>query len=99
MSQLMVRADLAIVAIDIIIIVDVIEYLQKHKAENVLQQLTRTDCVPVSAEPLTEGLFNYDVYKCIYIYIYIYTFIYMCAFTIYKYSYSSSVPFEYIKRF
>ena len=95
MSQLMVRADLAIVAIDIIIIVDVIEYLQKHKAENVLQQLTRTDCVPVSAEPLTEGLFNYDVYKCIYIH----TFIYMCTFTIYKYSYSSSVPFEYIKRF
>ena len=37
------------------IIVDIIEYLQKHKADHVLQQLTRTACIPVSAEPLTEG--------------------------------------------
>ena len=37
------------------VIVDVIEYLQRHKAKNVLQQLTRTACVPVSAEPLTKG--------------------------------------------
>ena len=43
------RADL----VDIII--DIIEYLQKHKAETFLQQLTRTACIPVSAEPLTEG--------------------------------------------
>ena len=37
------------------IIVDIIKYLQTHKAEHVLQQLTRTACIPVSAEPLTEG--------------------------------------------
>ena len=41
------------------IIVDVIEYLQKHKAENILQQLTRTACIPVYAEPLSEG--NYVI--------------------------------------
>ena len=43
------RADL----VDIII--DNIEYLEKHKAINILQQLTRTTCIPVSAEPLSEG--------------------------------------------
>ena len=43
------RADL----VDIII--DNIEYLQKYKAKNILQQLTRTACIPVSAEPLSEG--------------------------------------------
>ena len=37
------------------IIVDIIEYLQKRKADHILQQLTRTACIPVSAEPLTEG--------------------------------------------
>ena len=37
------------------IIVDIIEYLQKHKAKVVLQQLTRTACIPVYAEPLTKG--------------------------------------------
>ena len=37
------------------IIVDIIEYLQKRKADHILQQLTRTPCIPVSAEPLTEG--------------------------------------------
>ena len=37
------------------IIVDIIKYLQTHKAEHVLQQLTRTACIPVSAEPLAEG--------------------------------------------
>ena len=36
------------------IIVDIIEYLQKRKADHILQQLTRTPCIPVSAEPLTE---------------------------------------------
>ena len=45
------RADL----VDIII--DNIEYLQKYKAMSILQQLTRTACIPVSAEPLTEGYY------------------------------------------
>ena len=49
------RADL----VDIII--DIIEYLQKHKADHVLKQLTRTTCIPVSAEFLTEG--NNDITK------------------------------------
>ena len=43
------RADL----VDIII--DNIDYLQQHKVMSILQQLTRTACIPVSAEPLTEG--------------------------------------------